>query len=65
MSVGRTSVRGMSSSGGSDREAITAAFDRLDAADDQIAALSFDALTTPELLALLERLETNRRCCTG
>jgi len=51
----------MSSSGGSDREAITAAFDRFDAAVDEIAALSFDALTTPELLGLLERLEVDRR----
>jgi Domain of unknown function (DUF222) len=42
-------------------EAITAAFDRLDAAIDEVAALSFDALTTPERLALLERSEVLRR----
>ena len=44
-----------------DREAITAAFDALDAAIDGVAALRFDALTTPERLALLERCERVRR----
>jgi hypothetical protein len=42
-------------------EAITAAFDRLGTAIDEVAALSFDALTTPERLALLERSEVLRR----
>ena len=44
-----------------DREAITAAFDALDAAIDGAAALDFDALTTREWLALLERCERVRR----
>jgi Domain of unknown function (DUF222) len=44
-----------------DREAITAVFDALDAAVDGVAALDFDALTTPEWLALLERTERVRR----
>ncbi|BBZ51893.1 hypothetical protein MHEI_36100 [Mycobacterium heidelbergense] len=44
-----------------DREAITAAFDALDAAVDGVVGLDFEALTTPERLALLERCETVRR----
>lgn len=38
-----------------------AAFDTLDAAFDDVAPRGFDALTTPELLRLLERLERVRR----
>jgi Domain of unknown function (DUF222) len=44
-----------------DREAIMAAFDALDAAVDGVAELDFDALTTREWLALLERCERVRR----
>ena len=44
-----------------DREAITATFDALDAAFDKAAALDCEALTTRELLALLERCEKVRR----
>ncbi|OIN78775.1 HNH endonuclease signature motif containing protein [Mycobacterium malmoense] len=44
-----------------DREAITAAFDTLDAAVDAVVGLDFEALTTPERLALLERCERVRR----
>lgn len=44
-----------------DREAITRAFDALDDAVGVVAGLEFDALTTPEWLALLERCETVRR----
>jgi hypothetical protein len=51
----------MGSDGVVDREAITAAFDALDAAVDGMAALKFDALTTREWLALLERVERVRR----
>jgi hypothetical protein len=51
----------VSCSGVVDREAITAAFDALDAAVDGVVALDFDALTTPERLALLERCERVRR----
>jgi hypothetical protein len=51
----------MSSGAVSDREAITAAFDALEAAVDAATALDFDALTTPEWLALLERTERVRR----
>src|ERR1700739_115232 len=51
----------MSSSGVVDREAITAAFDALDAAVDGVAGLDFDALTPREWLALLERCERVRR----
>jgi hypothetical protein len=43
------------------REAITAAFDVLDAAIDTVVGLDFDPLTTPESLAFLERLERARR----
>jgi Domain of unknown function (DUF222) len=51
----------MGSSGGVDREAITAAFDAAEAAFDGVAALDCDALTTPEWLAWLERCERLRR----
>jgi Domain of unknown function (DUF222) len=51
----------MGSDGVVDREAITAAFDALDAAVDGVAALKFDTLTTREWLALLERVERVRR----
>ncbi|BBZ40843.1 HNH endonuclease signature motif containing protein [Mycobacterium conspicuum] len=44
-----------------DRDAITGAFDALDAALDAVAELKFDALTTPERLGLLERCERVRR----
>jgi Domain of unknown function (DUF222) len=44
-----------------DREAITAAFDALDAAVDGVAGLDFDPLTTQEWLAFLERCERVRR----
>ncbi|MGB8390395.1 13E12 repeat family protein, partial [Mycobacterium sp.] len=44
-----------------DREAITAAFDALDAAVDGVATLDFDAVTTQERLMLLERCERVRR----
>ncbi|VBA47570.1 hypothetical protein LAUMK142_03061 [Mycobacterium pseudokansasii] len=44
-----------------EREAITAAFDGLDAALDVVVGLDFDALTTLEWLALLERCEKVRR----
>jgi Domain of unknown function (DUF222) len=44
-----------------DREAITATFDALDAAFDKAAALDCVALTTRELLGLLERCEKVRR----
>jgi hypothetical protein len=40
---------------------VVAAFDRLDAAVEELTALGFDALTTPERLALLERCERVRR----
>jgi hypothetical protein len=43
--------------GCSSREEIVEAFDALDAALDRVYELSFDALTTPELLRALERLE--------
>jgi hypothetical protein len=49
------------SSGILDREALTAAFDALEAAVDKVVALEFDALTTPERLALLQRCEHVRR----
>ncbi|HYB82492.1 MAG TPA: hypothetical protein VED43_12760, partial [Mycobacterium sp.] len=51
----------MGSAGVVDRDAITAAFDALDAAVDGVAGLDFDALCTPEWLALLERCERVRR----
>ncbi len=51
----------MSSTKVVDREAITAAFDALDAAADGVLKLDFEALNTPERLALLERCERVRR----
>src|SRR6185503_6022193 len=50
----------MRSNGGPDREKVVAAFDRLAAVVDEVMTLSLDALTTPELLAMLERLEVHR-----
>jgi Domain of unknown function (DUF222) len=44
-----------------DRDTVTAAFDALDAAVDGVLALDFEALTTRERLALLERCERVRR----
>ncbi|ETW21993.1 hypothetical protein MGAST_22580 [Mycobacterium gastri 'Wayne'] len=41
----------------SDRESVVAVLDRLDAAIDDLTELSFEALTTPERLRVLERLE--------
>ena len=40
-----------------DREAIGTAYDELEAAFDRVAALSYDALTSPELQNLLLRRE--------
>ncbi|KZS82695.1 hypothetical protein B4U45_05965 [Mycobacterium persicum] len=51
----------MSSGGVVDRETVTAAFDALDAAVDRLVELNFDALTTPEWLALVKRCEKVRR----
>ncbi|EUA01962.1 hypothetical protein I547_4124 [Mycobacterium kansasii 824] len=51
----------MSSGGVVDRETVTAALDALDAAVDRLVELNFDALTTPEWLALVERCEKVRR----
>jgi hypothetical protein len=45
----------------SSREQVIAAFDALGDAVSGLADLSFEALTTPERLALLERLEHNMR----
>ena len=44
-----------------DREAILAAFDEWEAADDKLAALSLEALTHPELVALMDRRERGYR----
>ncbi|MDD4868847.1 MAG: DUF222 domain-containing protein, partial [Mycobacterium sp.] len=44
-----------------DRQAITAAFDALDAAVDGALECGFESLTSPERLALLERVEKVRR----
>jgi Domain of unknown function (DUF222) len=43
--------------GASSREEIVAVVDALDGDVDRLCALSFDVLTTPELLRILERLE--------
>jgi hypothetical protein len=59
--VVRTSVRCMSSEAVSDREAIVAAYDELDAAFDKVLGRSLDALTHSELLALQGRMERNLR----
>jgi hypothetical protein len=45
----------------SSREEVVEVFDALDAAMDRAVGLSFEALTTPERLGLLERCETLRR----
>jgi hypothetical protein len=45
----------------SSREEIATAFDALHAAVDRLLGLSFDVLTTPELLAMLEQLEHEAR----
>jgi len=44
-----------------DRETVTGALDALEAAHAAVAGLAFDALTDPEVLAVLGRLETLRR----
>ncbi|ORX05604.1 hypothetical protein AWC29_10060 [Mycobacterium triplex] len=44
-----------------DREALSAAFDTIDAAFDELVAHDYDALTTHEQLAMLERCEKVRR----
>src|SRR3979490_3213490 len=41
-----------------DREAMTATLDRFEAAQAEFAALSFDALTGPDVLSVKDRLET-------
>jgi hypothetical protein len=51
----------MRSDSGSDREAVIAVFDELDAVVDKMLALSFDAVTTEEKLALQNRLDRNLR----
>jgi Domain of unknown function (DUF222) len=51
----------MGSGGGDDREAIVVALDALDAAFDDVAAMSLDALTHPELLNVLDRVEVLTR----
>jgi hypothetical protein len=51
----------MNSGAVSDREAVTAALDRFEAAQAEVAALSFDALTAPEVLNVKDRLETVSR----
>ncbi len=61
LSVGSDSFGAMSSGGVVDRDAITAAYDALDAAFDGVAALNVDGLTTRDWLALLERNERLRR----
>jgi hypothetical protein len=51
--------------GCSSREEIVEVLDALDGALDRLCELSFDALTTPELLRTLQRLErAARRHCT-
>ena len=45
----------------SDREAVSAALSGLEAAFDAVAKLSFDALTNPEVVRVLSRLETLTR----
>ncbi|GFG76193.1 hypothetical protein MBOT_35580 [Mycobacterium botniense] len=45
-----------------DRRAMVAKFDALQTALDEVIELEFEALTTPERLRLLERLERIRRC---
>lgn len=48
-------------SSSADREAVIAAFDRLAAAVDEVLSLPLHVLVVPELLAMLERLEIQRR----
>ena len=45
----------------STREEIVAVLDAVDDAQDQLCELTFDALTTPELLRVMERLERRER----
>ncbi len=62
LSVVRTSVRYVGTGGMSDPGAVAAAVDRFDAAQADLAALSFDALAPSKVLAVKDRLETiNRR----
>lgn len=51
----------MSSGAVSDREAIAAALDRFDAAQAEVAALSFDVLAARDVLSIKDRLETVAR----
>jgi hypothetical protein len=46
----------------SDRDEVVEVFDALEAGFKRARDLSFDALTTPEQLALLHRCERIRRC---
>src|SRR5215212_4066498 len=55
--MGRTSVRCMSS----DPDAVLAAYDEWEAVNEKVAALSLDALTHTELLALAHRREVVAR----
>jgi hypothetical protein len=61
--VGR--IRYNSNMRSSSREEITAVFDAVEAEMDRALELEFDALTTPERLGLLQRLETLRRLLPG
>jgi hypothetical protein len=45
----------------SDREAITGILDRYDAAQAEVAALSFDALSAAEVLTIKDRLQSIER----
>lgn len=58
LSVARPTIRGM---GHSTREEIVEAFDNADQARDRMSALTFDTLTTPELLRAMERELRNER----
>src|SRR5882757_8728230 len=51
----------MSTGAVSDREAITDVLDRFETTQAELAALSFDALTAPEVLTVKDRLETVSR----
>ena len=53
--------RSVSNMSSSSREEIVEVFDALDAELDRLCSLTFDALTTPERVALLERCERIRR----
>jgi hypothetical protein len=61
LSVASASFRGMSSNGDMDRDAVSAAFDVLDATLDRVEKLDFAALSTHEVLGLLELLERVRQ----